>query len=370
MSALIVILNRVFIKQFYRQNTAFSLMVFFLGFGIQQPPSLLVSPAFLTGAVASPLFVGVILVLFTLYYCKCFNFISKTIALPENEYLYVAGLFPPKTLRFAFALVHLLLFLPALAYTMLMGYYSFSLGLTTVPICLLAYNLTLLSITVYYYSQYLHKTIPAAAAPNFFSHTERKILAHPIWWPLRYLLRQEKVMLVLTKIISLGILYAFMALYPYQNFGFRPTQVGFLMAVTAQAMLVRQIQTFQETGLTFLRQLPYRLSQRFGHQILLLAVLILPEILLVLGFTLNITTLGPILGLYGLGIGILALFVSLLYLFKLKSTPYVRGVFFIFISLLLLILSFPAWYLLIGLTLLLAYLLFYKYYYRFELPEN
>jgi len=365
MFALLSILNKVVVQQFYRLNAGFFLVVFFLAFGIQQPPTMLVSPPFLTGAVTSPIFIFSVLALFGLYYLKCFNFLLKTIRAPENEYLFIISIFSRRLLWAGLGLTHLQLFLPALAYTILISYYALQTVNYWVIAAVTLYNLLLILYSVIYFGRKITQTIPEAAANNIWRSGEKRILAQPVFWPLRYLLRQEKVMLGLTKILSLGVLYAFMVLYPYPQYDLRPTYTGFLTAVIAQAMLVQQVQQFQESALSFWRNLPYPRWQRFTYQIILLSLLLLPEIIMVFRLNFYPAAIISLFFLVTFGIGVIALLYTLLYV-KLNQETYLKSVFFIYIGLLLFLLLHPPLYLLTILLFLLAYLLYYRRYYVFE----
>lgn len=368
MRALYAILLKVTVQQFYRLNAGFFLVVFFLAFGIQQPTSLLISPAFLTGAVVSPWFIVFVLILFGLYYLKCFNFIQKTLRAPENEVLYVGSLLPRLNVLISFGLTYLLVFLPAFAYTILLGFYAFMVHKYAVVVSIMLYNLVLLFFTTIYFYYQLKQTRPAYSEENFINVLEKKLLSWPLWWPLRYLMRQEKVMLGLTKLLSLGVLYAFLVLYPYPQYDLRPTQIGFLTAVAVQAMLVQQIQVYQETALFFLRQLPQAAGYRFIRQGIIFGILLLPEVILLFRYNLQTTTLISLLLLYFFGVSILLVFHALLYLPGTAQEAFLKQVFFLFMGYLLLLLYYPPLYFLSGFSLLLAFLLFRKYYFRYELP--
>ncbi|GEO06834.1 hypothetical protein AAE02nite_44980 [Adhaeribacter aerolatus] len=362
MIALLRILNKVVVQQFYQLNAGFFLVVFFLSFGIQQSPTMLVSPYFLTGAVTSPVFIFSVLGVFLLYYLKCFNFLLKTIRAPENEYLFITSLFPRRILWLGLALTHLQLFLPALVYTILISYYGLQTAYYWVIGVVTSYNLLLILYTLFYFGRQITQTIPEAADNIILRSGEKRILAHPVLWPLRYLVRQEKVMLGLTKILSLGVLYAFMTLYPYPKYDLRPTFIGFLTAVVTQAMLVQQVQQFQETALVFWRQLPFPRWHRFTYQIILFSLLLVPEIIMVLRLNFNPATISSLIFLVTFGISVISLIYTLLYL-KLNQEAYLKWVFFIYIGLLLFLLLHPPLYLLTILLFLLAYSLYYRYYY-------
>ncbi|KAA5546699.1 hypothetical protein [Adhaeribacter rhizoryzae] len=365
MFALLRIFNKVVVQQFYQLNAGFFLVVFFLAFGIQQPPTMLVSPYFLTGAVTSSIFIFSVLGVFLLYYLKCFNFLLKTIRAPENEYLFITSLFPRRILWLSLGLTHLQLFLPALVYTLLISYYGLLTAHFWVIWVTTTYNLLLIFFTILYFHHQLAQTIPEKAIKNIFTSSEKRILAPPVLWPLRYLLRQEKVMLGLTKILSLGVLYAFMTLYPYPQYDLRPTYIGFLTAVITQAMLVQQVQQFQETALSFWRYLPYAHWQRFTYQVILFTLLLAPEIILLFRLNFNPAAIISLIFLVTFGISVILLLYTLLYL-KLNRETYLKWVFFIYIGLLLFLLLHPPLYLLTILLFLLAYLLYYRNYYVYE----
>ena len=368
MSILPVILQKVVGIPYYHQNAGFFLVVFILAFGLQSPPSLLVSPLFLMDAVLSPVFITAILLLFFLYYLKCFNFINKTLNAPENSFLQVAALLPPQTLLYYLARAHVLLYLPALAYTLLMvGYAAWQQHYQTAFIILL-YNMVLTTLSAVLFYQKL-TNVPTDKKLNLLPKISLLPEFNKVYvWTLRYLLEQEKVMLFLTKLFSGSVLLAFLYLYPYPAYDLRPALIGFWTAVVSHVMLVQRVQLFGEEDLTFLRNLPYSRRQRLGQQAVFYSLCLVPELILLLRF-LPLSASLFMMQLGALGISFLLLMHALLYLKDQSLRKFSRQVFFIFMGFLLLFLTSPPLYLLsINLTAI-AYSIYYQRYYAYE-PEE
>ena len=368
MSALPDILQKVVVKLFYRQNAGFFLAVFIFAFGLQSPPSLLVSPMFLSDAVGSPVFIVVDLLLFFLYYLKCFNFTNKTLNAPENSFLQVAALLPPQLLLYNLARVHILLYFPALVYTLLMVGYAIGQMNYLAGVLIILYNIILTSFSATFFYRKLSGTKKDPKSNFFLRFGFIPAFNTVYFWWLRYLLGQEKVMLFLTKLFSGSILLAFLYIYPYPAYDLRPALIGFWTAVVSHVMLIQRVQLFQEKDLTFLRNLPYNYFRRFGHQAVFYGFCLIPELILLLRY-LPITTTFLFIGqLFALGISFMLLMHALLYRQKQSLRNYARIVFFIFMVFLLFFLTSPPLYLITVILSVSAFGIFSKRYYAFE-PE-
>jgi len=368
MRVLQAILQKVVVIPYYCQNAGFFLVVFILAFGLQSPPSLLVSPMFLMDAVLSPVFITAILLLFFLYYLKCFNFIHKTLNAPENSFLQVAALLAPKTLLYYLARVHVLLYLPALVYMVLIvGYAAWQKQYQTAFIILL-YNMVLATLSaVLFYQKLINartdKKLNTIPKIGFLPGSSSVCV-----WTLRYLLEQEKVMLFLTKLFSGSVLLAFLYLYPYPAYDLRPALIGFWTAAVSQVMLVQRVQLFGEEDLTFLRNLPYSRGRRLGQQAVFFGLCLIPELIILLRF-LPLSAALFMLQLWALGISFLLLMHALLYLKDQSLRQFSRQVFFIFMGFLLFFLTSPPLYLLSIILTAIAYTIYHQRYYVYE-PEE
>ena len=368
MSALQAILKKVIVKPYYRQNAGFFLVVFIFAFGLQSPPSLLVSPMLLSHAISAPIFITAVLLLFFLYYLKCFNFIQKTLNAPENTFLQVATLLPNKLLLYNLARVHILLFFPALTYTLLMVGYAFGEKHYLTGFIILLYNIVLTSVSAIFFYRQVSGSRTGAKA-NLLTGIQFIPVPNTVYfWSWRYLLEQEKVMLFLTKLFSGSVLLPFLYMYPYPTYDFRPIQIGFWTAVVAHVMLIQRVQLFQETNLTFLRNLPFTRLSRFGQLALFYGICLLPELVLITRF-LPFSSILSVIKLFVLGISFMLLMHALLYIFNQSLRPYSRQVFFIFMGVLLFLLTSPPLYILTAIITATAYSIYYKKYYAYE-PEK
>ena len=370
MKDLAIILQKVVIKPYYRQNAGFFLVLFIFAFGLQSPPSLLLSPVFLTDVISEPVFITAVLLLFFLYYLKCFNFINKTLNAPENSFLQITALLPFKLLLYNLIRVHALLFFPALAYTLLMTVYAFLQKHFLTGISIILYNMVLLFCSAIYFYRKLSGPLTANVKATFFPRiTFIPVLNTVYLWYWRYLVAQEKVLFFLTKVFSGSILLVFLNMYPYPNYDLRPTQIGFWTAVVSHVMLIQRVQLFQEKDLAFLRNLPYSHLRRFWHQALFYGLCLIPELVLIVWHLPFSTTILFIGQLFALGISFMLLMHALLYLQNQSLRKYVWQVFFIFMAFLLFFLTSPPLYLLTVVISATAYVIFSGKYYAYE-PEK
>ncbi|MGV3539992.1 MAG: hypothetical protein ACO1OQ_09285 [Rufibacter sp.] len=364
MKELDVVLRQVVVQQFYTRNAGFFLVVFFLMFGVQQPATFLVSPMFLSGVAASPMFTLLVLGVYFLYYLKCLQFLLKVLGAPENEFLYLGALLPAKELRLSWAKAYLGVFLPAVVYTFWLGVVGVASGYYLAMLLVLVFQVVLCLVTVFL----LQRKLCGYRIPQQGKAWVRlpALPWPPFLWPLRFFLHQELVMLFLTKLFASAVLLGFMQLYPYPAYDLRPTQIGFLIALTLHAMIVLRLQEFEEVGLAVQRQLPIALAQRLVQKVGLFAVFLLPEVVFLFRFTGHPETLWPLGQLVLFGISYLLLLFTLLYRPTFRQEIYTQQVFFLFMGLLLLFLLSPPLWLVTLLFLLVSWFLYGRWYYRYE----
>ncbi|WP_026463140.1 hypothetical protein [Adhaeribacter aquaticus] len=365
MKDLQAILERVIVKQYYRRNIGFFFLVFFLAFGIQNPSTLLISPHFLVKAIHSAAFIGGTLLCCFLFYLKCWNFIYKTLLAPENEFLFAASLLSKLSLLYNLGNIHILLFIPALGYTILLMGYAFWLNASGTFVILLTFNLFLLTNTVVSFYLILRKTPPETILRILNLDLLFK-LKHISLWPLRHLIQKEKVLLLLTKLFSLAILFAFIQVYPDPSFDLRAIRVGFLFAVVAHIPIILRLQQFQETQLNLLRQLPYPTYNRLLQQLIQYLLLLLPEVLFLFRSNMSIYYLLPLLTLVVFGISLLLVFLVLMYQPNYSLNQFIKQSFFLFLGLLLLLLASTPIGILAFVHLWVSYLLFKRWFYQYE----
>ena len=136
-----------------------------------------------------------------------------------------------------------------------------------------------------------------------------------------------------------------------------------LLIVTAHSFIIYQNHRFEETLLSFSRNLPYSRLRRLGNLLCVYLLLLLPEFIWLFSM---FDLLNAIKSMF-LGLSIALLFHNMLYRTGLKMNMYLRSVFFLFFVLFLLIL-FSGVELLIPLNFLFAIILFYKHYYQSYTP--
>jgi hypothetical protein len=136
-----------------------------------------------------------------------------------------------------------------------------------------------------------------------------------------------------------------------------------LLVVTAHSLIIYQNYRFEETYLSFSRNLPYSRLKRYINVLCVYLLLLLPEFIwLFSGFNLPTAIKSMFLGL-----SVAVLFHTMLYWRGLKMNIYLRNVFLLFFVFFLTIL-FNGVDLLILLNFLLAVRLLYRHYYQSYTP--
>lgn len=363
MHELHVVLQKTVVVPFYRLNAAFFFVAFILMFGLQSPPTYLISPGFINQALTTPATSLLLLTLLFLYFLKCFNFVLKLFRLPEYHCLMVAGLMNKRTLLGSLLVLYLKLMLPALLYSLLVLYYALLLGQWTAVAVLLFVHLVLLSYKLWFFYGFFRKG--ESRKTGLFLSKPGFLFRAPASWPLYYLFSQEKVLLLLSKLFSWSMILAFMTVYPYPDYDLRPTYTGFLLAVAGHIMLVRRVQYFQEHDLFITRNLPLPLWQRMWGYAFTFLMLLLPELTLFVWFYQDMALWPVLLNLVLLGSSLLLFLASQLYRISNQRSFY-RQAFLLFMGLLLLILCAAPLLLVSGTFFLLSWLCFKKYFFAYE----
>lgn len=366
MKPLLVVLQKLIVYPFYRDNISFFFFWLMLLVGLQNPGSRLFTEPFLSSVVQTPVILTVVLALLALYFIKCNQYVTKTLAEPENEFLYVLGLFPKKITRLSWLAVFASIYLPALFYLGLLTWSAARLELIVLVLLLLSYSLVLAFI---FMRQFTRRHQRVSVEINYTTWFTFRWLPAPFQYLtvfIKYLMQQEKSLLVLAKLFSCVVTWAFLRMYPVAEYGIRPAAIGFLMGLVGHNVLVFRTRWFEEERLWLLRQLPLQNGQRFALLLITYGFALLPEYIFLLLQANRQFTFLSILPFYLFGTTFLLLLHCLLYRADTRQEHYFRQIFYLFFGVLLLILFSVPLLVLTAFCSGISFFLLVRYYYRFE----
>ena len=328
------VLNRLITLPFYQQNSGLFFVIFLLLFGVVHGSEAIYYHLTLMYAMlGSPIFLGVVAIVWLFYAFKCIQFVNKSMTASENQFLYVLSCSSPRKQFILFFLLQLLLYAPVGLYSIIVvGVGVFSHQWVSSSFVII-YNLSLCILSTFFYIHKLKR--PNSGYAFFLSNIIRIGVAKP--FPLffiSHLMNEMKIIYVVTKLISALIIIAFLNGFFIDTYDSRVIFLGFLGGITAHSVLVFEFRKFEERFLGFYRNLPLSTIRRFFTFMLIYVIVLIPEWIIFSSAVGTKLKIEDALWLPGFGIGILLLIHCLLYLSFIDADKYLFWVFGIFILLL------------------------------------
>lgn len=360
------VLARIFTTRFYAQNTGFFFLLFYLLFGIVQGGQLIpYHYGLLLGIVSSTGGLLLALVLWMLYNMKCIWYVLGTMSNKEYVFLYqTVGSVTETRQRRIWWWVHASIYAPVLVYSLLAvivaclrHYYAaaiiiavFSLIMCYSPVCIYTYLIKRPGAVFFYHrwqqwlNRHFHKPMPLFYLYELATNRTRSLLV--------------------LKILSCIVLLATFTLMKGDDYDVRAVLTGMLIAVLLHTIAVFDHRHFDDQFLVFTRALPIPVWKRYGMLAVTYAILLLPELGLLIIHTWPHNKWHWIM-LIVFGVSVLLMFRCLLYFPRLDQDKYLRWVFLLLCTLLFMILAHLYGWAILALQCT-AFLLFAVRYYRYE----
>lgn len=355
----------ILVKQYYRLNTGFFLLLFLIVFGVVNlGDTLRFHYAIMQRAYMPQVFL-MLSAVWLAYNIKCTSFVYRSLQAVENNFLYQLQALTTARQMNMLCSVQTLIFLPALLYAFITATVLFTKARVIAGILVLLFQLLMIFLPVLLYRQKINNTCQLSKTALLMSHipiaSQRRRF---IFWPLYYLADQRKGALLGIKAGSLILLQA-MVSYNKTRLNLESICVLMMGLIAAHAILPYYVRSFVEERLVSIRALPLTISARFGWFATTYAILLLPELLFLLLHTGGAIGIGMLLLIYFVSVAQLCLFSSLLYIKGLRVEKYMLLVAALFFASLLLLATLPAW--LFGIAiLLLSFILFAALYNNWE----
>lgn len=363
MSAVITILNKVFVREFYRANATFFLLVIGLAGGFMRSQDHIALAEF---QVSSPFLLLIAVSVWVLYVFKITTFNSKLLKRSENEFVFYAAILP---LRQHFTLllgVLTLQLVPVFAYALFLIVTAAKHGLyQSIVLVVLACAVLLLASTVHLFwsLRHPHRERKTSALERYIH--KRVTKPYPLFFP-EWILRRAPLLLIGTKIFAALLLFGVAQLYKYDTYDARLMGMAVVLAFSANVNLVWEMHRFDNVHFGINRNLPISLSTRLRYFLLTLFLLTLPEAGLLLNhFSATVAWQHILLALLA-GWSICLFFYTWLFKNVKEQDQLMSVVFFTCMGLVVLVLfGMPVW-LLIAVTTGASLYGWKKYYYAYE----
>lgn len=367
--ALTNVLLKIFAWRFYKEHsglllffyvTVISYCFFIKTAGVyKQEESVFYHLMLMMTFINTPVIMLVVFTLWLIYTIKSWQFVGRQLRMENNRFLFYSATSYSKRIQLvSWFCVHLAISLP------LIGYWLFAtlLGLfyhaNLIPLITLGYILLVSSVSSLFYV-YRANYIGKPAKESFFIKLSRYWVKPFSGLFLYYLADKLKTTYLLIKLLSwLAITGVTVAFADFSGDDRIPAIV-MLAVVVLHSFLIYKEYYFKESYLSISRNLPYKRIKLFFNFSFVFMLLIAPE---VVWFFINYTITTAFTVLFT-GLSTALLFRSLLYAIGLKIYRYLLWVFCLFVVMFYMIM-FGVLSLLTGLNLIVAFFIFYNYYYR------
>lgn len=357
------ILQRVIVNHFYKVNTGFFLFVFFTLFGLPHDVTGF-HLSIIQGIIESPLLLMIVLCVWLAYNLKCINYVIKQIQEPAQQFLFCLNHLSSVKLYWYMLFVQTMVYLPVLLYSAAIIIIATQQQYYSCMLIVLVFNMVVIFLTAQAYVYAVRKKsvirLPFQLPQINIGFTKPLFLMAIV-----YIWHSRKQMLLVTKVFSLLILYAFIKLYGPDHYDIRPLLFCLMLCVVSHSSIVFQIRQFEEDYLSFTRALPVTAGKRFVFMLLQYGLLFLPEFVFIWkGYPLYFSFIDlPQLILFV--IGLTGLFHCFLMAENTDMDGYMRIVFGICAVLFFIILFNPGIWLPI-ILIALSFGMFTAYYFLFE----
>lgn len=366
MSALTNVFAKVFIREFYRLNAGFFMVVITLTFGFMSGRE---HKALAEFFVASPLLSLIPISVWLVYAAKVILFNKQRLQLAENVFLFNTSItsFTQQTVCASQTLFIQLI--PTALYGLFLCVMALRNGFYQSLITIIAGMVVLQVFSTLILVRSLRTPIREFKT-SVFKRFIDKHTVRPLWWIyIVTVLRQEPFLFVGTKIFTGLLLFAVTQLYIGETYDARLLAMAATFAGIGNYMVMMQLQLFDFRSFILMKGLPLGILRRWATLVSITLVFVLPELIIVIKYAPSISTIDLLSTL--MLIPSLALTVySLLYLkFKNQETlgRLTFGIAMVHVVLILFKIPVVA-FVIVNLTL--AWMIFRWRYYKFELPAS
>lgn len=362
---IIQIIRRSVTHPFYRQYAGFFMFLFFLFFGTQPSfvDALLFHTALMKSILTSGMFFIIALFVWLLYTIKVFQFFYSTITKASYLFLQNLNTLPYRQRLAAMLIQQAILLLPATIYFSFVagiGIYNGHIWATT--------GIIITGFLLWFFSAMACVRVLYKAGSHYHTALTQKIIRlFPDNLPgflLKFCTQHIFTALLTIKLISFFCLYGLSRLEAdvYEQ---RILWLIYISVLTGHGLIVYKLHEFIETGLSFLRNMPFPVHKLLLSLLAVYTILLLPEIWALKSVAIHQAQVMDYTWLIIFGPCFLLLMHGLLYTEQQKLENYFGLLFGIWIVFVFFSLSAQR-LLMTGFALLLTLVCFYTGYYRYQ----
>lgn len=358
-----IIAQRVFVREYYRQNASFFLLVIGLAGGFMRSHDHIALAEFF---VSSPLLLLIPFAIWTLYILKVTAFNTEALRRSENEFLFTFALLKHSEQWTAAFLTVFNQAAPATLYGIFLIAIAIkhqvilSVGLVVLMLLVL---MILATMKLYYMLNHPDQERKVNKFKRLLDRTFSK--PYPIFFP-EWILRRQPLMLVGSKIFSGALLLAVIYLYGTDTYDHRLLAMGIVIAASAQVPLLLELHQFENFHFSLVRQLPLSFFKRFLYTLTTILLLTLVEVGLLITYFPTSLPAGVLLQSILFFVSMLVFQQGLLYAKTRTQEQLMSRVFILAMVLIVLVLFKIPLIVFTAIHLLAGIFIWHRNYYRFE----
>jgi len=365
MNAVLKVLSRCLVVEFYKQNAAFFGLLFLVLFGFIKAGEHIAIGSFL---VANPSTLFFLYLLWVAHAMKVVLFVLPALNKEENQFLEAFYLLQLKNKISAIGLSTILLLLPLIAYaTFLIALaipYAFYWSILSLFLSLMIFGFVV--------SFLLYKKLNSLPHEKKIVHIGflNKIAKPSYLFFFEHLIRNDFVLLLLSKIYTCLMIIGTSALYRTDQFDIRLITTGILLALVGNVALLHKYIWFYFHKMNFAKNLPLSISKISTSHFITFIVLIIPEIIVIVRHYPLAPTFIDVLGVVAFGFSIVTLIYGLLIRKQVELSEFVIQIFWLIVLTTFLILFSIHPLILAFLYFFISVTIMYFRLYKFEYVEK
>lgn len=273
------IIHLVLVKKFYERHAGLLFVVFYLMFGMVESSQIIsYHYGLMLGAISSPVFLGIVLLMWLLYLSKSVLFVEECLVQPRNIFLRQLNLLDQRQQLLLLAYTLLLCYLPVLIYSAFMIAIAFQQHTYLAALSMMAFHAVMLSAGGFKIVRSLN-----SSSPPFLQLPSIRwpfVKSYPLFY-IGLLFDRFKITLLLTKVSSILCLVGFLQI-PLDNYEPRLAYLGLVIANLSHAVILFEWRKLEDHYFFFTRALPVSLFYRFAMLAAAFGLLLLPELIVLL----------------------------------------------------------------------------------------
>lgn len=279
MGMVIRVLRKVLVKKFYERNVGLLFFVLYLMFGVVESNQLIsYHRSLIYGVLSSPIFLLGVMAIWILYSAKYLQLVLSELSQPHNQFLKDYSRLSKSQQFWPMLFSVFTMDQPVLIYS------GFIVGVGMIS----QQYWPTLAVILFHLIKLIASTRIILHRINSLYERESTKLLPGIQWPwkkhfpffyLGHFSNQMPLALLFTKAFSLFAIIGFLQITTdhYDN---RTALMGLLFGLMAHSVIIFESRRLEETNLSFARGLPISTLKRLGYLATFYALLLLPELLL------------------------------------------------------------------------------------------